>query len=235
MNRGRLLLVEDEPGLVATLEDRLSAEGYTIESTGEARSGFERAMQGNFDVIVLDVMLQGGSGFDVCRLARQRGLLTPILMLTARAEVADRVRGLKLGADDYLVKPFQVAELLARIEALLRRGRAFQLGDMTECGDLTINAKQGHVAKAGKILDLSAREFDLLEYFAEHRGQVLSRERLLKNVWGHDEKPSSRTVDVHVAWLRQKLEDNPRYPRYILTVHGVGYRFVCRPRATEEE
>ncbi len=235
MSGGRLLLVEDEPGLVATLQDRLTAEGYDVENVGDARAGFELAMRGDFDLILLDVMLQGGSGFDVCRLARQRGLDTPILMLTARADVADRVRGLKLGADDYLVKPFQIVELLARIEALLRRRRGVPIADVVECGDISINLKRGQVIKAGKIVHLSTREFDLLSYLVEHRGQVLSREQLLKDVWGHGETPSSRTVDVHVAWLRQKLEDNPQYPRYILTVHGLGYRFAGKARAAEDE
>ena len=231
MKGGHILLIEDEPGLVATLQDRLTAEGYNLESVGDARSGFERATQGEFDLILLDVMLQGGSGFDVCRLARQAGLRTPILMLTARDAVADRVRGLKLGADDYLVKPFQIVELLARIEALLRRQRGAAPMDLIECGDIRIDLKRGQVIKAGNIVDVTTREFDLLRYFAAHRGQALTREQLLKNVWGHGEAPSSRTVDVHVAWLRQKLEDNPRYPRHILTVHGTGYRFVCRMRA----
>ncbi|NOT28168.1 MAG: response regulator transcription factor [Acidobacteria bacterium] len=224
---GRLLLVEDEPGLVATLQDRLTAAGYRVESVGDARSGFERAVAGKYDLVLLDVMLPGGSGFEVCRAVRRHGVSTPILMLTARGSVTDRVTGLKLGADDYLVKPFQMAELLARIEALLRRHNSATEVGVVECGDLMIDLKRGEVTKTGRIVELSTREFDLIRYFGEHRGHVLSRERLLKYVWGYTEIQSTRTVDVHVAWLRQKLEDNPRRPKYILTVHGFGYRLAC--------
>jgi two-component system, OmpR family, alkaline phosphatase synthesis response regulator PhoP len=226
----RVLLIEDEPGLVMTLTDRLMAEGYDVESATDAVSALGCALAGTFHLIVLDVMLPGGNGFDLCRTLRQRGIETPILMLTARGQVVDRVVGLKLGADDYLVKPFEMAELLARIEALLRRGRptihppapveSFQFGEVT------IDFRRAEVTKAGEPLDLSAREFKLLRYFVEHPGAALSRDELLNEVWGYNAMPSTRTVDVHVAWLRQKLEDNPRHPQHILTVHGLGYKFV---------
>ena len=229
----RLLLVEDEPGLVMTLTDRLIAEGYDVESATDAPSGLEMATSGSFDAILLDVMLPGGNGMDVCRTLRQRGLQTPILMLTAKGQVVDRVVGLKLGADDYLVKPFEMAELLARIEALLRRSAnasnasaAAPAGDTYRFGDITVDFRKAEVTKAGENLDLSAREFKLLRYFVEHRGAALTRDELLNEVWGYNAMPSTRTVDVHVAWLRQKLEDNPRHPQYILTVHGLGYKFV---------
>jgi two-component system alkaline phosphatase synthesis response regulator PhoP len=223
----KLLLVEDEPGLVMTLTDRLAAEGYDVESVSSAPAALERGGAAAHDAIVLDVMLPGGSGFDVCRELRQRGVRTPILMLTARGEVVDRVVGLKLGADDYLVKPFEMAELLARIEALLRRapaGRATPEG--FRFGDIIIDVRRAEVTKAGKRVDLSAREFKLLRYFAEHPGAAISRDELLNEVWGYHAMPSTRTVDVHVAWLRQKLEANPRHPQHLLTVHGLGYKFV---------
>lgn len=229
----RLLLVEDEPGLVMTLTDRLMAEGYDVESATDAPSGLEMATSGSFDAILLDVMLPGGNGMDVCRTLRQRGLQTPILMLTAKGQVVDKVVGLKLGADDYLVKPFEMAELLARVEALIRRAGSAANGasgatptETYRFGDISVDFRKAEVMKGGQALDLSAREFKLLKYFVEHRGAALTRDELLNEVWGYNAMPSTRTVDVHVAWLRQKLEDNPRHPQYILTVHGLGYKFV---------
>jgi two-component system alkaline phosphatase synthesis response regulator PhoP len=232
MTQHRLLLVEDEPGLVMTLTDRLLAEGYEVDSATTAPQGLELASNGGFDAILLDVMLPGGNGLDVCRTLRQRGVQTPILMLTAKGQVVDRVVGLKLGADDYLVKPFEMAELLARIEALLRRSAtqaaaAAPVGDAFRFADVAIDFRRAEVTKAGQLLDLSAREFKLLRYFVEHRGAALTRDELLNEVWGYNAMPSTRTVDVHVAWLRQKLEDNPRHPQFIITVHGLGYKFVA--------
>ena len=227
----RLLLVEDEPGLVMTMTDRLELEGYEVESVGDANSALQTASNNAYDAILLDVMLPGGTGFDICRTLRQRGVQTPILMLTARGQVFDRVVGLKLGADDYLVKPFEMAELLARIEALLRRTStsAIPAGASPETyrfGDISVDFRRAEVTKGGQKLELSAREFKLLRYFIEHRGAALTRDELLNEVWGYNAMPSTRTVDVHVAWLRQKLEDNPRHPEYIHTVHGLGYKFV---------
>ena len=227
----RLLLIEDEPGLVMTLTDRLMAEGYDVESAGDARTALDFATSASFDAILLDVMLPGGNGFDICRTLRQRGNQTPILMLTARGQVVDRVVGLKLGADDYLVKPFDMSELLARVEALLRRSTSAASGtqqavESFKFGDVAIDFRRAEVTKGGELLELSAREFKLLRYFVEHRGAALSRDELLNEVWGYNAMPSTRTVDVHVAWLRQKLEDNPKHPEYILTVHGLGYKFV---------
>ena len=225
----RVLLVEDEPGLVMTLTDRLLAEGYEVESATDAPSGLEMAASGSFDAILLDVMLPGGNGMDVCRTLRQRGLQTPILMLTAKGQVVDKVVGLKLGADDYLVKPFEMAELLARIEALIRRSAnasGAPTGETYRFGDVGVDFRKAEVTKGGQALELSAREFKLLKYFVEHRGAALTRDELLNEVWGYNAMPSTRTVDVHVAWLRQKLEDNPRHPQFILTVHGLGYKFV---------
>jgi len=210
-----------------TLTDRLTAEGYDVESASDATTALETALSGQFDAILLDVMLPGGSGFDICRSVRQRGIQTPILMLTARGQVLDKVVGLKLGADDYLVKPFDMSELLARVEALLRRrvvpGPAT---DVFRFGDVTVDFRRAEVVKSGTPVELSAREFKLLRYFIEHRGAALSRDELLNEVWGYNAMPTTRTVDVHVAWLRQKIEDNPRHPRYVLTVHGLGYKFA---------
>jgi two-component system alkaline phosphatase synthesis response regulator PhoP len=227
----RVLLIEDEPGLVMTLTDRLVAEGYEVESEVDAVNGLARATSESFDVILLDVMLPGGNGLEVCRTLRQRGIHTPILMLTARGQVVDKVVGLKLGADDYVVKPFEMVELLARIEALIRRmsaqaAAAGITGDTYRFGDIQVDFRKAEVVKSDQHLDLSAREFKLLKYFVEHRGAALSRDELLNEVWGYNAMPSTRTVDVHVAWLRQKIEENPRHPQFILTVHGLGYKFV---------
>jgi two-component system alkaline phosphatase synthesis response regulator PhoP len=224
----RILLVEDEPGLVLTLTDRLEAEGYHVDSAIDGETAIARASAEPFDVILLDVMLPRRDGFDVCRTVRQRGVTAPILMLTARGQVVDRVVGLKLGADDYLTKPFEMAELLARIEALLRRApqAAAVAAEQYRFGDVTLDFRRTEVLKAGEPVELSALEYKLLRYFVEHRGATLSRDELLNEVWGYDAMPSTRTVDVHVAWLRQKLEPNPRIPQYILTIHGLGYKFA---------
>lgn len=227
MNK-RLLLVEDEPGLVLTLTDRLTSEGYDVASARDGETGLERATNEAFDGIILDVMLPRKNGFDVCRDLRQRGVNTPILMLTARGQVVDKVVGLKLGADDYLTKPFEMMELLARVEALLRRAPAPapNQAEGYQFGTIKIDFRRAEVERAGEKLDLSAKEFQLLRYFIEHREATLSRDELLNGVWGYDAMPTTRTVDVHVAWLRQKLEPNPRHPQFILTVHGMGYKFV---------
>jgi two-component system, OmpR family, alkaline phosphatase synthesis response regulator PhoP len=225
----QLLLVEDEPGLVMTLTDRLAAEGFDVDSATDYHSGLAKATGSHYDVILLDVMLPGGNGFDICRAVRQKGVQAPILMLTARGQVVDKVVGLKLGADDYLVKPFDMAELLARIEALLRRSAsttAATVSDSYRFGDVAVDFRRAEVTKNGVPVELSAREFKLLKYFVEHRGAALSRDELLNEVWGYNAMPSTRTVDVHIAWLRQKIEDNPRHPQLILTVHGLGYKFA---------
>ncbi|MDH4065027.1 MAG: response regulator transcription factor [Acidobacteriota bacterium] len=228
MPTARLLLVEDEPGLQLTLSDRLASEGYAVETAVDGDTAIRRAVGEPFDIIVLDVMLPGRDGFEVARTIRQQGVQTPILMLTARTQVIDRVVGLKLGADDYLTKPFDTMELLARLEALLRRAPATSGVSLEryQFGDVAVDVRRAEVTRAGQPLELSAKEFQLLRYFIEHRGATLSRDELLHDVWGYTAMPSTRTVDVHVAWLRQKLEPNPRVPQYILTVHGLGYKFA---------
>ena len=225
----KILLVEDEEGLILTLTDRLRNEGFDVVSADDGEKGFDAACKSSFDLILLDVMLPKKSGYDVCRDLRQRGVATPILMLTAKGETIDKVLGLKLGADDYLTKPFEVIELLARIEALLRRSPAHSNGHIAEAfrfDDVSIDFKRATVAKGSETVELSAMEFKLLQYLIENRGVVHSRDHLLDQVWGYDAMPSTRTVDVHVAWLRQKLEANPRHPRFIHTVHGFGYKFA---------
>jgi two-component system alkaline phosphatase synthesis response regulator PhoP len=228
MGSKRILLVEDEPGLVLTLTDRLRGEGYDVESVRDGAAGLARASEGGFDLVLLDVMLPGMNGFDVCQTLRQRGIDTPIVMLTARGQLVDRVVGLKIGADDYIPKPFEMAELVARIEARLRRmpPAAPAAADGYQFGDIRVDFRRAEVEREGQLLELSAREFQLLRYFIEHRGAALSRDELLNEVWGYHSMPSTRTVDVHVAWLRQKVEPNPKRPQFILTVHGIGYRFA---------
>jgi two-component system alkaline phosphatase synthesis response regulator PhoP len=224
----RILLVEDEPSLVLTLTDRLSAEGYQVVAAGDGDAAFEAASAHRLDLIVLDIMLPGMDGFEVCRRLRQAGHELPILMLTARAELVDKVVGLKLGADDYLTKPFEMAELMARIEALLRRsGRHLATGPATALlGTARIDLAGATITRDGVELPLSGLELKLLRYLLEHRGEVLTRSRLLDEVWGYDTLPQSRTVDVHIASLRSKLERDPSHPEHIITVHGLGYKLV---------
>ena len=222
-----ILLVEDEEALRMTLSDRLLSEGYKVDCAGDGEEGLQCAMQATHDLIILDIMLPRKNGFDVCRDVRQAGLATPILMLTARGQTVDKVIGLKLGADDYLTKPFEMMELLARVEALLRRGRTRASGPNAICqvGSLRIDLRGTEVTRNGSVVNLSAREFQLLRYLVERRGATLSREEILKEVWGYSAETFTRTVDVHIASLRQKLEDNPKQPQMILTVSGLGYKF----------
>jgi two-component system alkaline phosphatase synthesis response regulator PhoP len=224
----RILLIEDEPGLVLTLSDRLRGEGFAVETASDGEAGLERAAGEPFDLIVLDVMLPKKNGFDLCRDLRQRQVATPVIMLTARSQVVDKVVGLKLGADDYLTKPFEMIELLARIDALLRRAPTPSVAPVESYtfGNIRVDFRRAEVCVDDRAVELSAREFQLLRYFIEHRGSALSRLELLNEVWGYNSMPSTRTVDVHVAWLRQKIEPNSRHPQFILTVHGLGYKFV---------
>ncbi len=225
MNR-KILLVEDEPGLRLTLVDRLQTEGYMVETAATGDEGYQRGTEESFDLLVLDVMLPGRSGLELCRDLRQQGIAAPIIMLTARDQTVDKVLGLKLGADDYLTKPFEMLELLARIEALLRRAfSGVTSTGLQQFGPVKVDFRKAEVTREGEKVDLAAKEFQLLKYFLEHRGEALSREQILKDVWGYHASTSTRTVDVHVAWLRQKLEEDPRQPRWIHTLHGTGYRF----------
>jgi two-component system, OmpR family, alkaline phosphatase synthesis response regulator PhoP len=223
----RILLVEDEPALVITLTDMLKAERYEVASSTNGLEAKTRICSETFDLVILDVMLPGMNGFDICNSVRQQGFTTPILMLTARGQTSDKVRGLRTGADDYLAKPFDPHELLARVEALLRRVPAqTRTGDWQEFGDIRLDLQIGRVFRAGQKLDLSERELALLRYLIERRGTVVSRDELLLNVWGYTTAPTTRTVDVHIAMLRQKLERDPKNPELIVTVHSQGYRFI---------
>lgn len=219
-----LLMIEDEPGLRLTLTDRLTAEGFTVESRADGLSGLEAARRAGYDLILLDVMLPGMDGFTICRTLRDEGVDTPVLMLTARGQVDDRVAGLKLGADDYLPKPFHTPELLARIEALLRRAKKEPLAENLRVGDIDIDARAAVVRREGQEVALSAKEYQLLRFLAQRRGEVVSREVLLKEVWGYTATPNTRTVDVHMTWLRQKIEKDPSAPVHLVTVRGIGYR-----------
>jgi two-component system alkaline phosphatase synthesis response regulator PhoP len=220
-----ILLVEDEEGLRMTLSDRLRSEGYVVDFAIDGQQAFEKATQLPFDLIILDVMLPVRNGFDVCRDIRREGLATPILLLTARDQTAEKVVGLKLGADDYVTKPFDTLELMARIEALLRRSATLSGQNVYQFRSIRIDVRGTKVTRDGVPVYLSAREFQLLLYFAEHVGVTLSRDELLREVWGYEAETFTRTVDVHVASLRQKIESEPKRPEYIVTVPGTGYKF----------
>jgi two-component system, OmpR family, alkaline phosphatase synthesis response regulator PhoP len=211
-----------------TISDLLAGEGYEVDVAADGETGYAKGFSGGFDLILLDIMLPRRNGYEVCRELRQRGVDSAILMLTARTQVVDRIVGLKLGADDYLAKPFDPAELLARIEALLRRMRkshAIALRSF-RFGEVEVDFERAEVHKRGENVSLSAKELQLLHYLVNHRGKVVPREELLQQVWEYSPDVSSRTVDVHIAWLRQKLEDQPERPRYISTLRGRGYRFT---------
>ena len=226
----KVLLIEDEAGMVLTLTDRLESEGHTVVSKDNGISGFDAAREDGFDLVILDVMLPKSSGFDVLRDLRKDGIDVPVLMLTAKNETVDKVLGLKLGADDYLTKPFEMMELLARVEALLRRSATISSNGSSKGSfsfeDVRVDFAKAEVLRNGDPIDLSAMEFKLLQYLVENVGTVHSRDELLDAVWGYDAMPTTRTVDVHISWLRQKLEVNPKRPRHIQTVHGLGYKFV---------
>lgn len=224
----RILLVEDEPGLTLVLSDVLRSEEYAVETAQDGERGLQLASAEYFDLLLLDVGLPKKNGFDLLRDLRQRGITTPAIMLTARGQVVDKILGLKLGADDYLTKPFDTGELLARIEATLRRAPStgLQEANVHVFGDVRVDFRRAMVTRGGEPVELTAREYQLLQFLIEHRDAVLSRDELLDKVWGYDAMPTTRTVDVHVGLLRQKLEPNPRLPQHILTVHGLGYKFV---------
>jgi two-component system, OmpR family, alkaline phosphatase synthesis response regulator PhoP len=222
----KILLVEDEAAIRMAISDRLESEGYTVECAADGEKGYQQALRNSFDIILLDVMLPKKGGFDVCRDLRGAGLNVPILMLTARSQVVDKVVGLRMGADDYLTKPFEPAELVARVEALLRRSRNAAGDNLRQFGSLRIDLRGTTVTREGEPISLSAREYRLLEYFVTHCGVTLTRDELLRDVWGYSTEVFSRTVDVHVGSLRQKIEADPKKPQLILTVPGLGYKFV---------
>jgi two-component system alkaline phosphatase synthesis response regulator PhoP len=229
----RVLLVEDEEALRMFVGDSLRNEGYAVEYASDGQEGLEKASRLPIDLIILDIMLPRKDGFEVCKAIRSAGRATPILMLTARSQTEDTVNGLKIGADDYVTKPFDMGELMARVAALLRRAAANSAAALNvyEFGSVRVDLRGTEVTRNGKVVDLSAREFELLRFLIEHRGETLSRDVLLRDVWGYSGKVYTRTVDVRIANLRQQLEDDPKEPKFILTVQGLGYKF--RPEGSE--
>jgi two-component system alkaline phosphatase synthesis response regulator PhoP len=229
----RILLVEDEEALRLFVGDSLRNEGYSVDYASDGAEGLEKATRRlspaspPLDLIILDIMLPRKDGFEVCRAIRAAGRSTPILMLTARSQTADTVNGLKIGADDYVTKPFNMGELMARVGALLRRASANGAPQPSVCefGSIRVDMRGTEVTRNGRVVDLSAREFQLLRFLIEHRGETLSRDVLLRDVWGYGAKIHTRTVDMRIANLRQQLEDDPKEPKFILTVQGLGYKF----------
>jgi DNA-binding response OmpR family regulator len=221
----RILIVEDEPGIALALEDDLTLEGYAVEVVQDGTVAVRRAREVPFDAILLDVMLPGKDGFEVCRELRRTGIRTPILMLTARAQEAEKVMGLDAGADDYVTKPFGVRELRARIAALLRRSRRDSTPQILRIGDAEIDFDRGEIRRGGATTSLTALEFKLLQVFVRARGRILTREQLISEAWGPNTFVSDRVVDNHIGSLRKKLEPDATEPRYLLNVRGLGYRF----------
>jgi two-component system alkaline phosphatase synthesis response regulator PhoP len=223
----KILIVEDEPNMVSGLRDNFEFEGYNVITAQDGVSGLSRALDESPDLVLLDVMMPRMSGLDVCRQLKSKRPSIPVIMLTARGQEVDKVVGLELGADDYVTKPFSIRELLARVKAVLRRAHTVpKEQDRYLFGDIEVDMRSCQVSKKGHELDFSSKEFDLLKYFLCHAGETLSRDRLLQEVWGYDHFPTTRTVDAHIVRLRQKLEPVPEEPKYILTVHGTGYKFV---------
>ncbi len=223
----RMLIVEDDEALVLVLRDGFEAEGYSVVVAKDGPSGLQLALNTRLDLVVLDVMLPGLSGLEVCNQIRKAGNQVPIIFLSIRGEESDKVLGLKLGADDYVTKPFSFMELASRVEAILRR--ATKQSGATEgyrFEDIVVDFKSREVTKGGKPVELSAREFNILGYLVEHRGQVVTRNELLDAVWGYHSYPFTRTVDVHMGKLRKKIEDDPDAPRHLITVHRIGYKLI---------
>jgi len=223
----KVLIVEDDEAMAVALRDGFAYEGYDVRLAADGATGLRMAAEGDHDLILLDVMLPKVDGLDVCRRIRRDGSKVPVIMLTARGQEIDKVVGLKTGADDYVTKPFSFLELMARVEAVLRRSRGYaESVERYGFGDVELDFKRAEARKGGKPIVLSPREFKLMGFLIEHRGEVLTRERLLDAVWGYDNVPFTRTVDMHVAKLRKKIEDRPHDPEFIVTVHRAGYKFT---------
>ena len=223
----KVLVVEDDEAMAVALRDGFEYEGYEVALARDGAEGMEMSTTGSPDLIILDVMLPKVTGLDICKRLRSEGATVPIIMLTARGQEVDKVLGLKLGADDYVTKPFSFMELMARVEAVLRRtaGGRDEI-DTYEFGEVSVNFKTHEATRAGEPIRLSAREFQLLRFFIERRGEVVTREQLLDGVWGYENMPFTRTVDMHIAKLRKKIEESPHEPRFLVTVHRVGYKFL---------
>lgn len=223
----KVLIVEDDEAMAVALRDGFAFEGYDVRVASDGVQGFKLAEENDHDLIILDVMLPKMDGLDVCRRIRRDGSRVPVIMLTARGQEIDKVVGLKTGADDYVTKPFSFLELMARVEAVLRRSQGYaERVEHYRFGDVVLDFRRAEAAKAGRPLTLSPREFKLMAFLIEHRGEVLTRERLLDAVWGYDNVPFTRTVDMHMAKLRKKIEDRPHDPDFIVTVHRMGYKFT---------
>jgi len=224
----KILIVEDEPDMAKGLEDNLVFEGFEVIIERDGESGLRRALSEPADLILLDLMLPKMSGYDLCRELRNKGIDTPIIMVTARGQEIDKVLGLELGADDYVTKPFSLRELLARIHAILRRrpSASHRPGDSFAFGEITLDFKHYRATKKGEDIELSPKEFEILRYLISHRGKTVSRADLLENVWGLEAFPTTRTVDNHILKLRKKIESDPASPDFIITVHGIGYKFL---------
>jgi two-component system alkaline phosphatase synthesis response regulator PhoP len=227
MTAHKILIVEDEPSMILGLTDNLEFEGYEVISAIDGEAGLNRALKDKPNLILLDVMLPKKSGLDVCRELRSLGIESPIIMLTARGQEIDKVLGLEIGADDYVTKPFSINELLARVRAHLRRA-AKMVSELESYrfGSIELNFKKYLASKNGEAIELSPREFELMKYLIRHRGETVTRDELLDKIWGYENYPITRTVDNHIARLRQKIEDVPNEPQFILTVHRVGYKFI---------
>jgi DNA-binding response OmpR family regulator len=223
----RILVVEDDPSMSVALRDGFEFEKYKVDVARDGEEGLRLASRADHDLIILDVMLPKMSGYDVCRELDRSGVKTPIIMLTARGQEIDKIVGLKLGADDYVTKPFSFTELVARVEAVLRRSQRTGAGDEVTFGDVHLDFRAYRATRADELLDLTPREFAILRYLIDRNGDVVTRDSLLHNVWGYESNTFTRTVDTHIARLRQKIERVPAEPRHLITVHGTGYKFVA--------
>jgi DNA-binding response OmpR family regulator len=224
----KILFVEDEPQMQRGVKDNLEFEGYEVEVAGDGKTGLQKILENSYDLILLDVMLPQMSGLEVCKKAREKGVATPIIMLTAKGEEIDKVLGLELGADDYITKPFGLREMLARVKAVLRRTEGATGGStqIMVLGSVEIDFATYNATRSGKSLQMTPKEFDVLKFLWQHRNKSVSRDQLLTNVWGYDESISSRTVDNFILRLRQKIEDDPAHPKHIITIHGMGYKLI---------
>jgi DNA-binding response OmpR family regulator len=222
----KILIVEDEPEMARGLRDNFEFDGHTVSVAVDGEVGLQMAGEPGIDLIILDVMLPKKSGLDLCRELRAARITTPVIMLTARGQEIDKVLGLELGADDYITKPFSVRELLARVKAVLRRAGERDESGLVRMGRLSLDFASYHAEDTGGEVELTHKEFEILKYMHLHRGETISRDQLLNDVWGYDASPTSRTVDNHILMLRKKVEEDPEHPRHILTVHRVGYKYV---------
>jgi DNA-binding response OmpR family regulator len=222
----KVLIIEDEPDMILGLKDNFEFEGYEVMTATDGHAGLEKARKERPDLVILDVMMPRMSGLEVCKALRSEGFDRPIIMLTARGQEIDKVVGLELGADDYVTKPFSIRELMARVRAVLRRSEGKKRLARYRFGEVDLDFEIYRATRAGEVLDLSPREFELLRYLIERKGETVSREQLLEDVWGYESYPSTRTVDTHIAKLRAKIGDSGSEPRFVLTIHGLGYKFV---------